>query len=81
MPQAVIPFQADPKAFFISIFVIMIMLQLLFRIFGVFVYYWEKINASNEKGCRRSAFERVMNFLLMRRGDPSKDIERDIIAS
>jgi hypothetical protein len=81
MPQAVIPFQADPKAFFISIFVIMILLQLLFRIFGVFVYWWERINVSNEKAFHRPAFERVMNFLLMRKVDPSKDIERDIIAS
>ena len=80
MPQAVIPFQADPKAFFISIPVIMIMLQLLFRIFGMFVYWWEKINVSNEQDFRHPIFERVMNFLLMRRVDPSKDIERDIIA-
>lgn len=81
MPQAVIPFQAGPKAFFISIFVIMIILQLLSRIFGMLVFWWESISVSNEKDFRRPTFERVMKFLLMRKVDPFKDIERDIIAS
>jgi len=77
MPQAVIPFQVDSKSPVIGFFVSMIMLQVLFYISRQLVSLWERIH---EYISRSQTIKNVVNFLLIRKVDRSKDIE-GIIAS
>lgn len=48
MPPAVIPFTINARSFVLSIFVFMVMVKLLFIVFGAMLHRWRKINSSTK---------------------------------
>jgi len=77
MPQAVIPFQAGPKAFLIGIFVVAVALQIIFQVSSRFIHLWDRFYVSKEKMFRKRASVGVFGSLLMGNIGLSEDVERD----